>query len=162
MMGWFATAGSFSRILLPIVSGYLDKSVDNSPFNIVLFMLCLSYLGIILLKPMMKIYIEIVPVTESQKIRNDNNNANNNANNNNGNNNNEIDQVNDVNPYTGIRAIIYNINVLWKSLSLVDKWQAVAMIFLMIFTIIDLVSMSGGVRKEKGFDIGFDQGRDID
>jgi ceroid-lipofuscinosis MFS transporter 7 len=57
LLGWFATAGSAARIVLPIISGYLDTSIDNSPFSIVLFMLALSYIFIIIFESSIKFYI---------------------------------------------------------------------------------------------------------
>ena len=58
LMGWFATAGSLARIVLPIISGYLDMLVDNGPFSIVLAMLAASYIGIVLLEKKIRFYIE--------------------------------------------------------------------------------------------------------
>ena len=57
-MGWFATAGSLARIVLPIFSGYLDTVRDNSPFSIVLGILSVSYLGVIYLENRIKYWIE--------------------------------------------------------------------------------------------------------
>ena len=58
LMGWFATAGSLARIVLPIFSGYLDTVKDNSPFSIVLGMLTISYLGVIFLENRIRFWIE--------------------------------------------------------------------------------------------------------
>lgn len=41
-MGWFATAGSFSRILLPLLSGLFDMLYDNGPYLLVLVLLAIS------------------------------------------------------------------------------------------------------------------------
>ena len=70
LMGWFAVAGSLSRILLPIASGYLDRLVDNSPFNIVLMLLSVAYLSIILSKRSMKQYIVVDYLTLEKTKKN--------------------------------------------------------------------------------------------
>ena len=49
LMGYFAAAGSLARIVVPIVSGYMDSYADNSPFCANLFILSLSYLSILVL-----------------------------------------------------------------------------------------------------------------
>ena len=50
LMGYFATAGSLARIVIPIMTGYLDKLQDNSPFLLIIFMVSLSYAAVVLLK----------------------------------------------------------------------------------------------------------------
>ena len=57
LMGWFATSGSIARVILPIISGYLNNSIQHSPFCVVLFMCSLSYIVIIQLKPLIYKYI---------------------------------------------------------------------------------------------------------
>ena len=137
-MGWFATSGSFSRILLPIVSGYLDKSVDNSPFNIVLFLLSLSYLGIVLLKANMLIYIDVDPARKTILIDSDEERL------------------------PGVWGKLVSYKRQWDELSRQDQAMALVMVFLMVFSIVDLVRLSGGVRRSKGFNFGEDQGLDVD
>ena len=141
MMGWFATSGSLSRIILPIISGYLDKAVDNSPFNIVLFMLTLAYLGIVLLKPQMRIYIEVVDVN-APKI--------------------SSEEDDDGETHTGIRGFIHSTIKLWESFSLTEKAEVVVTVFLLFFSIFDLIALSGGLRKRHGFNTYEDHGYDID
>jgi MFS family permease len=141
MLGWFATSGSLSRIIFPIISGYLDKAVDNSPFNIVLFMLTLAYFGIVLLKPQMRIYIE-VPDANARKVPQ------------------EDDE--DGETHTGLWGCIHASDKLWKSFSRTEKAEALVMVFLLFFTLFDLVVLSGGLRKKHGFDTYEDQGFDID
>ena len=40
LLGWFASAGSLSRIIIPLISGNLDIWYDNSPFLVVILLLC--------------------------------------------------------------------------------------------------------------------------
>ena len=138
LMGWFATSGSFSRIILPIISGYLDRSVHNSPFNIVLFMLALSYLGVILLKSNMKMYIEI----ESTQ--------------------NQIERRQIQDPNAGIWRPFSSMKRLWIGLNRQEQIQTIVMIFLMVFSIVDIIQMSGGSSRQDGYDIGEDLGLDVD
>jgi ceroid-lipofuscinosis MFS transporter 7 len=58
LMGWFATAGSFSRIIMPIIAGYTDKLVDNSPFSIVLLSLSLSLVAVIFFRHRIEYFIQ--------------------------------------------------------------------------------------------------------
>ena len=118
MMGLFATAGSLSRVLLPIISGYMDKVVKNSPFNIALFMLSLSYFGIVMLKPMIKVYIEVLDINQRSFI------------------------VESRDSIQGTRRHLYTTGTIWNDLSRGNKIQAASMIFLMIFAFTDLVKMS--------------------
>jgi hypothetical protein len=50
LLGWFASAGSAARIILPILSGYLQRYNTNGPYCIVLTMLTTSGIGIVLLR----------------------------------------------------------------------------------------------------------------
>ena len=50
-MGWFASAGSFARIVLPVTSGYLEQWADGSSFNLVLLLLAGSYLAVLVIRP---------------------------------------------------------------------------------------------------------------
>eukprot|EP01040_Poterioochromonas_malhamensis_P002530 gene2530-2690_t len=50
LLSYFATAGSFARILFPIISSVLDQQAKNSPFMLILVCLSLSIIYIILLK----------------------------------------------------------------------------------------------------------------
>jgi ceroid-lipofuscinosis MFS transporter 7 len=58
LMGWFATAGSAARIVLPVVSGYLDTFIENGPFSIVLAILAASYVAVVVLENKIRYYIE--------------------------------------------------------------------------------------------------------
>lgn len=58
LMGYFATAGSAARIVIPIITGYLDQAVNNAPFCIVMFLLTISYGCLILLRPALQGLIE--------------------------------------------------------------------------------------------------------
>ena len=186
MMGWFATSGSLARILLPILSGYLDKLVDNSPFNIVLFLLSLSYLGIILLKSHIETCIVVdynISKSEKEKEnrnrnRNENEDGNGNRNGNenenenedgngneNGNEEKEEEMENKIsNSYSpeGIKKYLFLPYTVWRKLSNMDRLQALIMIFVIIFTVVDLVFIAGGVRDHRGFDIPEDEGLDVD
>ena len=51
LMGWFASAGSFARIVLPVTSGYLEQWADGSSFNLVLLLLAGSYLAVLVIRP---------------------------------------------------------------------------------------------------------------
>lgn len=141
MLGWFATSGSLSRIILPIISGYLDKAVDNSPFNIVLFMLALAYLGIVLLKPQMRVYIEVADASARKEPQ-------------------EEDE--DCRTHTGMYGCIHAFKKLWKSFSRTEKAETLIMVLLLFFSIYDLIVLSGGLRKAHGFNTYEDQGFDID
>ena len=44
----------------------------------------------------------------------------------------------------------------------VDKIHAMAMIFIIVLSIVDFISIAGGIRNNKGFDINEDQGLDVD
>ena len=138
LMGWFATSGSFSRIILPIISGYLDRAVHNSPFNIVLFILALSYLGIILLKSNMKKYIEIEDYESQIEI--------------------QLTQDYPAGSWRPFSSIMR----LWSGLSRQEQMQAIIMTFLMVFSILDIILMSGSSSRQEGFDIGEDLGLDVD
>ena len=131
LMGWFATSGSLSRIIFPILSGYLDKAVKNSPFNIVLFVLSLSYMGIVMLKTEMRTYIEVdremqtVPARPGERGMN--------------------------NPVAESTSGLWGrLNVIWKALSALstrEKTEVATMIMLMAFTILDIVSLSGELSE---------------
>ena len=157
MMGWFATSGSLARILLPIFSGYLDKLVDNSPFNIVLFLLSMSYLGIILLKSHIETCIVVdynISKSEKEKEnRNDNDDEE------------KEEMENKIsNSYSpkGIKKYLFLPYTVWRKLSNMDRLQALIMIFVIIFTVVDLVFIAGGVGDQRGFDIPEDEGLDVD
>ena len=112
--------------------------MDNSPFNIVLFMLSLSYLGVVLLKSNMKFYIE---VDTAQGL---------------------VGNLRNQKSPPGIIGCISSMRRIWCELNRQEQLQATAMVCLMLFSIIDLVLMSGGSRKQKGYDLGEDLGLDID
>jgi FlaG/FlaF family flagellin (archaellin) len=156
MMGWFATSGSFARILLPIVSGYLDKALDNSPFNIVLFMLTLSYLSVVMLKPQLRKHIEIKDsckttetqvTTEPQPVE---------------------EKVNVTGKEGKIRivdtfwSIVTDVEKAWVSLSRVEKVEVTLMAFLMIFSLFELLILSGKFNSVHGYNIGEDLSPDMD
>jgi ceroid-lipofuscinosis MFS transporter 7 len=50
LLGWFASAGSFARIVFPIISGLLSQTGRNSPFMFALICLSLSVVYIIVSK----------------------------------------------------------------------------------------------------------------
>jgi MFS family permease len=50
LLGWFASAGSFARIVFPIISGLLTQTGKNSPFMFTLICLSLSIVYIIVSK----------------------------------------------------------------------------------------------------------------
>jgi ceroid-lipofuscinosis MFS transporter 7 len=50
LLGWFASAGSFARIVFPIISGLLTQTGRNSPFMFALICLSLSVVYIIVSK----------------------------------------------------------------------------------------------------------------
>ena len=142
LMGWFATSGSLSRIIFPILSGYLDKAVKNSPFNIVLFVLSLSYLGIVMLKTEMRTYIELGREIETLPVEGQMNN-----------------QVAD--SKSGLWG---RLNGIWGALSALtkkEKTEVAAMIMLMAFTILDIVSLSGELT-EGGEGYSFDEDKGYD
>ena len=51
LMGWFASAGSLARIVLPVTSGYLEQWADGSSFNLVLLLLAGSFLAVLVIRP---------------------------------------------------------------------------------------------------------------
>lgn len=61
LQGWFASAGSLARIIIPIITGYLDTAVDNAPFGMVLILLTISYGSLILFRPALQGLIESRP-----------------------------------------------------------------------------------------------------
>jgi len=66
LLGWFASAGSLSRIILPITTANLDVLYDNSPFFIVLLLLCSSAIMINFFKHKIKYFINsdgAIPIT---------------------------------------------------------------------------------------------------
>lgn len=146
LMGWFATSGSLSRIIFPILSGYLDKAVKNSPFNIVLFVLSLSYLGIVMLKTDMRTYIEVGREIETLPVRQGEGQMSN--------------QVAD--SKSGLWG---RLNGIWGALSALtrkEKTEVAAMIMLMAFTILDIVSLSGELTEGgEGYSFDEDKGYDI-
>jgi hypothetical protein len=121
-------SGSFSRIILPIVSGYVDTAVDNGPFNIVLLMLSTSYLFITLCKPQLKLYIE-----EGHTVQN-----------------------------VKIEGIFNKIKNLWIKMNFIEKIQCIVMVFLIVFSIVDLLILAGHFNGVEGWDVGTDQGLDLD
>ena len=156
-MGCFAVAGSLSRILLPIASGYLDRLVNNSPFNIVLLLLSVAYLCIILSKSSMKQYIVVDYIT-ADKTKKDKE---------------AVVEKNKIGKGAGkdgvpnncfswiIRKFSQFFSLLYN-LPRVDKIHAMAMIFIIVLSIVDFISIAGGIRNNKGFDINEDQGLDVD
>ena len=104
-------------------------------------MLTSAYLGIVLLKPQMRIYIEVVDEKKKQAAQ---------------------EGGEDDESRTGICGFIHAYDKVWRSLSRTEKAEAVVMVFLMFFTLFDLVVLSGGLRKQRGFDLHEDQGYDID
>jgi ceroid-lipofuscinosis MFS transporter 7 len=58
VMSWLVTAGSISRIVFPIITGYIDRAVDNSPFCITLAILSLSLGCVVWLRPAFQELIE--------------------------------------------------------------------------------------------------------
>lgn len=155
MMGWFATSGSFARILLPIVSGYLDKALDNSPFNVVLFMLTLSYLSVVMLKQQLRKHIEIKRVDKTtntenkspadERIRT-----------------NDTDNVAE----SGLCGMFWNavsgVEVAWKALSYFEKAEVTLMAFLMIFSLFELMILSGKFNSIHGYNLDEDLSPDMD
>ena len=69
LMGWFASAGSFARIVLPVASGYMEQWADGSAFNLVLLMLAGSYLAVLLLKPWLVRMTEGLGAVEGRAAR---------------------------------------------------------------------------------------------
>ena len=61
LLGWFASAGSFARIVFPAMAGFLDSEVHIFPFNIVLMLLSLSAIGIIVWKPRIDYFCAALP-----------------------------------------------------------------------------------------------------
>ena len=51
---------------------------------------------------------------------------------------------------------------LWSGLSRQEQMQAIIMTFLMVFSILDIILMSGSSSRQEGFDIGEDLGLDVD
>ena len=156
MMGWFATSGSFARIVLPIISGYLDKALDNSPFNIVLFMLTLSYLSVVLLKPQLRKHIE---TKSSDKTTNtqDSSESQSAA---------ERRRVSDTEEETGIFSMLWNTvtraEKVWLKLSRVEKAEVTLMAFLMIFSLFELMVLSGKFNSIHGYNLDEDLSPDMD
>ena len=145
LMGWFATSGSLSRIIFPILSGYLDKAVKNSPFNIVLFVLSLSYMGIVMLKTEMRTYIEVDREMQTVPARSGERGMN--------------------NPVAESTSGLWGrLNVIWKALSALstrEKTEVATMIMLMAFTILDIVSLSGELSEGgEGYSLDEDKGYD--
>lgn len=158
MMGWFATSGSFARILLPIVSGYLDKALDNSPFNVVLFMLTLSYLSVVMLKQQLRKHIEIKRVdnttntgnnTESQpadeRIRT-----------------NETENVVENGFFGMFWNAVSGVESAWKALSYFEKAEVTLMAFLMLFSLFELMILSGKFNSIHGYNLDEDLSPDMD
>ena len=174
LMGGFAVAGSLSRILLPIASGYLDRLVDNSPFNIVLMLLSVAYLSIILSKRSMKQYI-VVDYLTLDKTKKNNEEAIDKKKRElmkkKGEGEGEKDEEGEGKDVTKkvsnnclswmIRKFSHFFRLLYN-LSWIDKIHAIVMIFLIVLSIVDLISIAGGIRNNKGFEINEDQGLDVD
>jgi FlaG/FlaF family flagellin (archaellin) len=142
LMGWFATAGSLSRIIFPILSGYLDKAVKNSPFNVVLFVLSLSYMGIVMLKSQMRTYIEVDRDTKVSRVRQS-----------------EGDMSYQVRESTS--GLCGRLHRMWRALSSLtrkEKTEVLTMILLMAFTILDIVNVSEESREGDGFTFDKDRG----
>ena len=145
LMGWFATAGSLSRIVFPILSGYLDKAVKNSPFNMVLFVLSLSYMSIVMLKTQMRTYIEVDPGSLALPDRQSEGEMNN--------------QV--AESSSGLWGRLNGIRNVLSVLTTREKTEVVTMIMLMAFTIVDLVSLSEEL-SEGGGGYSFDEDKGYD
>ena len=169
-------AGSLSRILLPIASGYLDRLVDNSPFNIVLMLLSVAYLSIILSKRSMKQYI-VVDYLTLDKTKKNNEEAvdkkkrevmKRKGGEGEGEKDEEREGEKDVtkkvsnNCFAWMRRKFLHFFRLLYNLSWIDKIHAIVMIFLIVLSIVDLISIAGGIRNNKGFEINEDQGLDVD
>lgn len=160
MMGWFATSGSFARILLPIVSGYLDKALDNSPFNVVLFMLTLSYLSVVLLKQQLRKHIEI---KRPDKTTNTESNAESQPAD-------ERIRTNDTETERvvedGYCGMFWNtvsgVESAWKALSYFEKAEVTLMAFLMIFSLFELMILSGKFNSIHGYNLDEDLSPDMD
>ena len=145
LMGWFATAGSLSRIIFPILSGYLDKAVKNSPFNVVLFVLSLSYMGIVMLKKQMRTYIEVDRATKVSRGRQS-----------------EGDMSNLVAESTsGLCGRLIRVWRAIRALTIKEKTEVLTMIMLMAFTIVDIVNVSEESREGDGFTFDKDRGSGI-
>lgn len=56
LLSWFATAGSVARVVLPICSNYIENVIENGPFCLVLLLVSISYLFIVLLKPLIEFF----------------------------------------------------------------------------------------------------------
>jgi ceroid-lipofuscinosis MFS transporter 7 len=56
LLGFFATIGSLSRIIMAVLSGYLDTFYDNSPFVVVIVLLGLSMIGLHVYRDMINKY----------------------------------------------------------------------------------------------------------
>lgn len=156
MMGWFATSGSFARILLPIVSGYLDKAMDNSPFNIVLFMLTLSYLSVVMLKPQLRKHIEIKDFSKTTDTQATTESRP------------EDKRVKVTERGGKIRivdtfwGIVTDVEKAWVSLSRVEKAEVTLMGFLLIFSLFELLILSGRFNSKHGYFLDEDLSPDMD
>lgn len=142
LMGWFATAGSLSRIIFPILSGYLDKAVKNSPFNVVLFVLSLSYMGIVVLKTHMRTYIEVDRGMKVSRVRQS-----------------EGDMTNIVSESaSGLCGRLTGALRALRALTIKEKTEVVTMMMLMAFTVLDIVNVSEESREGDGFTFDKDRG----
>mmetsp|Transcript_6845 Transcript_6845/g.7157 ORF Transcript_6845/g.7157 Transcript_6845/m.7157 type:complete len:166 (+) Transcript_6845:1330-1827(+) len=57
LQSWFATAGSISRIVLPITSGYVETIETNGTFSIVLCILSLAMIALLVKKDIISEFI---------------------------------------------------------------------------------------------------------
>ena len=117
----------------------------------------MSYLGIILLKSHIETCIVVdynISKSEKEKEnRNDNDDEE------------KEEMENKIsNSYSpkGIKKYLFLPYTVWRKLSNMDRLQALIMIFVIIFTVVDLVFIAGGVRDQRGFDIPEDEGLDVD
>ena len=137
----------------------------------------MSYLGIILLKSHIETCIVVdynISKSEKEKEnrngnRNENENEDGNGNRNGSENDNDNEEKEEMenkisNSYSpkGIKKYLFLPYTVWRKLSNMDRLQALIMIFVIIFTVVDLVFIAGGVGDQRGFDIPEDEGLDVD
>ena len=54
MMWWRTSAGSFARVIMPVISGYLEQWADGSPINLVVILLTFSYIAVLAMQKTLK------------------------------------------------------------------------------------------------------------
>jgi hypothetical protein len=56
LQSWFATAGSISRVILPVLSGYIETIETNGTFSVVFLLLALSAICLTVCKHKVSIF----------------------------------------------------------------------------------------------------------